>query len=218
MSTSLKIVNEEGDFRIEGSILFNGKTPVLGMDLLERPLYGNEIDSAINTHFVEENRTVGSDGKLYRDEKVISDHAIDISEMNYYMKNYEIEKTLYSSSKMVVDILNDQIVVDLIEPDQYTSSIDLQRVEKKMIQPGLSAKVDLSVKYTKGTSICAKDLTFEAFSYDDTTLKRNDFISRFDSDVIVEYVDGVVRVIPIVIDVTECIISNCVVTYVCQQD
>lgn len=204
----LKIVNEEGgkkDLRIEGSILFNGDTPVLGMDLLERPLYGNEINAAIKKY--------GDDG-IDNIENLL-DSAVDISEMNYYMKNYKIEKTLYSSSKMVVDILEDQVVVDLIEPDQYTSSIDLQRVEKKMIQPGLSVKVDLSVMYAKDLTVSARDLTFEAFSYDDTTLVRRDFISKLD-DIVVEYVDGIIRVLPKDKGVTECIISNCIVTYGCK--
>lgn len=219
MST-FKIVNDEENslIRISGSIIFNRDVPVLGMNSFDRPLYGTEVYSAIKNHLVEEGRKLEEDKfKGYVGDKVftISDTPKPISEMSYYMKNYKIEKTLYTSSKMMIDIMEDLIVVDLIEPDQYTSSVDLNRVEKKMIQPNLSAKVDLSVKYSKGSELYGQDLTFEAFSYNDSDVSRVDFVSTL-GDVVVEYVDGIVRVIPDSKDVTECIISNCVITYGCQ--
>lgn len=208
MSTSLKIVDEEGTgLNIAGSIIFNNSTPILGMELLERPLYGTEIHSVIENLQIEEYRSVTGDilkGTIEEKTFTITDSLI--SEAN--METYKIEETLFTASKMVIDVLENQISIDLIEPDQYTSSVNLVKVCRKTGYLFTSAKVDLSIKYVKGSSIFGKDLTFEAFSHSTVV----DFISTL-NDITIEYVSGVVRVIPNSNEVTECIISNCIITY-----
>lgn len=126
---------------------------------------------------------------------------------------------LYNSSKMTIDLLNDSIVVDLMDKDEYTNTISLIGVEQKVVRENLSGKVDLTVQYTKKSEdkIYIKDITFEAFSYDsDSSLVRKDFISSIgNSGVLIEYVGGIVRVIPEAKNIEECVINNCVITYGC---
>jgi hypothetical protein len=141
---------------------------------------------------------------------------------NYYKDIMEVlaNVSLYNSAKMEVDLTaegNPSITVDLIEDGKYTNSVSLVGVEKKYTYPGLTGIVDLSVKYTVEDVIHVRDLKFEAFKYYDAgdqgiKSKATDFINTA-SDVTIEYVDGIVRVIPRSSKVDECIISNCVVTY-----
>lgn len=122
--------------------------------------------------------------------------------------------TFYSSSKIIVDFLNSSIALDLINEDEYTNTISLINVEKKLNLPDISCKVDLTIKYVKDGIYC-RDLTFKAFKLLNEGLVRDDFVSSLDGDVIVEYVDGIVRVVPEVPEISECIISNCILTYGC---
>jgi hypothetical protein len=163
---------------------------------------------------------------------VIGDSQIDQSVIdnfnNVYYNNVISMKeqsgvTLYSSSKVVVDIVNGSVSIDLVEDDVYTNTISLVGIETKISKANLSGKIDLTVKYTKEGIISGQDLTFKAFKYTNTEspeLTRDDFISPLgsmsDPDVMVEYVDGVIRVIPESSSVDECVISNCVLTYGCN--
>ena len=79
----------------------------------------------------------------------------------------EAGMTLYSTSKIIIDILNGSISLNLIEPDEYTNTISLIDIKKKVAQVGLSGKIDLTVDYTIDGIIYGKDLTFEAFSYNE---------------------------------------------------
>ena len=137
---------------------------------------------------------------------------ITTSKINEIMQ--ENITTLYSSSKVIVDFLNESIAVDLLENDEYTNTINLVDVERRLGYSNISCKVDLTVRYTISGEVRCRDLTFKAFSIgEDGEIKRDDFISPLGDDIMVEYVDGVVRVIPSSHEVDECIIGNCVITY-----
>ena len=122
-------------------------------------------------------------------------------------------KTFYNSSKVVVDFLTSTITVDYLSDKEYTNTVSLIDVQKKLTTPGISCMVDLSVKYTKKDEevIYYKNLTFNAFTIGEE--EDFDFISSLDNEVTVEYVGGIVRVIPETLDIEECIISNCILTY-----
>jgi hypothetical protein len=142
----------------------------------------------------------------------------DLERINELYMNLVKDVNLYNTYRLEVNLDRGSITVDLIEKDNYTNTVSLIGVEKKFIKYRLQGKVDLTVTYTKGSSKYVKDLTFEAFKYVGTSLnpvlERMNFINSMNNaDVLVEYIDGVVRVIPGSDEVSECIISNCLVTY-----
>ena len=142
----------------------------------------------------------------------------DLEHINNLYMNLVKDVNLYNTYRLEVDLDRGSITVDLIGKEDYTNTVSLVGVEKKFIKYRLQGKVDLTVTYMKGSNRYTKDLTFEAFSYKGSSLnpelERMNFISSMNnSDVLVEYVDGVVRVIPGSDEVGECIISNCLVTY-----
>lgn len=145
----------------------------------------------------------------------------DIIELESIM-NSIAETNFYSSSKMEVDLEKGSITLDLMDLRDYTNTVSLVGVEKKFAKYKLTGKIDLTVKYSfdQGgkTGIYLQDFSFKAFEYEGTELNpilsRSNFVAPI-KDVMVEYIDGVIRVIPNSEKVNECIISNCVVTYGC---
>lgn len=142
----------------------------------------------------------------------------DLERINELYMNLVKDVNLYNTYRLEVDLERGSITVDLVGKGDYTNTVSLVGVEKKFIKYRLQGKVDLTVTYIKNSNRYTKDLTFEAFEYKgsklDPKLERMDFINSMNnSDVFVEYVDGVVRVIPGSDEVGECIISNCLVTY-----
>lgn len=126
--------------------------------------------------------------------------------------------SLYNAAKLEVDLGRGSITINMLGDKDYTNTISLKGVEKKYAKPNISGKVDLTVKYTRGGLVYTKDLSFEAFKYDDNELEpkstSNSYVSPLNNaDVVVEYLGGIVRVIPESDDIDECIISSCVVTY-----
>ena len=141
----------------------------------------------------------------------------DIIKMFKYMKD---SKTvyLYNTSELVFDILNDSVTMDLVDSDQYISTLSLENLFKKVVAKGVSAKVDLSIKYSKDNQVYNHNMVFEAFNYPDTPSEiaeytGNNFIKLVNDEVSIEYVDSVIRVVPGNPEIDECIISNCTVTY-----
>ena len=65
------------------------------------------------------------------------------------MNNNEIY--LYSTSKNVVDILNNSITIDVIpfNSDIYTNTVDLTELMNYSVSPGVSTKIDLGIQYSK---------------------------------------------------------------------
>lgn len=139
--------------------------------------------------------------------------------LEYYNKIKNMNETgitLYNSSKIVIDFLNNSISLDLLGKDEYTNTISLVGIEKKQARAGISAKIDLTVSYTIDSATYKEDLSFEALEYVEENslpvLKRINFISQV-GEVLIEYIDGIIRVIPASNNVDECIISNCIMTY-----
>lgn len=221
------------------------KHKLLDLKSNDRPVYISELYERLkNRHFNITERKVVNDDRLYlhpdttvtgtsdfnkqtytssdsSKSLLLHDILIGPSEVtaftNEYMKTISTS-SFYSSSKITVDILESSITVDLINKNTYTNTISLQTIEKKTAKPGISGKIDLTVKYTKNYRIFGQDLTFEAFKYNDSEINpessKLDFVSTL-GDVRVEYTNGVIRVIPESTDVDECIISNCILTYGC---
>lgn len=123
---------------------------------------------------------------------------------------------LYSSQKMEVNLETGSITLDLVNAKDYTNTISLIGVEKKFAKYKLSGKIDLTVQYSVNGDVYVQDLSFQGFKYSgdelNPTLEQLNFVSPM-TDVLVEYIDGIIRIIPESERVDECIISNCVITY-----
>lgn len=149
------------------------------------------------------------------------------------MNNNEIY--LYSTSKNVVDILNNSITIDVIpfNSDIYTNTVDLTELMNYSVSPGVSTKIDLGIQYSKyetryvedpedkeklilvgNEKLYSKETTFSGHRYNKQgELISKDYIEEIGSDIVIECVNNIIRVVPKSTDIDECIISNCTITY-----
>ena len=124
---------------------------------------------------------------------------------------------LCSSSKFSIDILNSYVSVDLVNPEKYIDTLSLNNLKYK-IQDKTSVKIDLEILYTLNSEIHSKNFSFNAFKKEkkddsnDSIIVSDDFIDDFDN-IRVEYIDGVIKVLPKNEKVSECIISSCILNY-----
>lgn len=149
------------------------------------------------------------------------------------MNNNEIY--LYSTSKNVVDILNNSITIDVIpfNSDIYTNTVDLTELMNYSVSPGVSTKIDLGIQYSKyetryvedpedkeklilvgNEKLYSKETTFSGPRYNkQRELISKDYIEEIGSDIVIECVNNIIRVVSKSTDIDECIISNCTITY-----
>lgn len=149
------------------------------------------------------------------------------------MNNNEIY--LYSTSKNVVDILNNSITIDVIpfNSDIYTNTVDLTELMNYSVSPGVSTKIDLGIQYSKyetryvedpedkeklilvgNEKLYSKETTFSGPRYNKQgELISKDYIKEIGSDIVIECVNNIIRVVSKSTDIDECIISNCTITY-----
>lgn len=131
---------------------------------------------------------------------------------------------LYDTSKETYDLLNSSNTVTLIEvgSDIYTNSLDIKPILfNTVIDNNTTAKIDLSIQYSKvgdNSTIYSSDTTFNGFSIitssnNNTSIKFNDVFQTINDDVVIEFVDGIIRLFPKNENILECIISNCTITY-----
>ena len=219
---SRKLINE--DTNVLSQIRFGGILNHSGID--DDTFVRLSSMGSKNSYVYSSTYTSGTSGGTFSlcdtlmDSETMSTFNKEIYNNVIKMKESE-DITIYNSSKMVINIIDESIAIDLVDDDQYTNTISLDGIERKISKANLSGKIDLTVKYTKGGVIYGQDLTFSAFKYSNDVnspeLTREDFVSSLgqtsDPDVMVEYIDGVIRSISESEDVDECIISNCVLTY-----
>lgn len=149
------------------------------------------------------------------------------------MNNNEIY--LYSTSKNVVDILNNSITIDVIpfNSDIYTNTVDLTELMNYSVSPGVSTKIDLGIQYSKyetryvedpedkeklilvgNEKLYSKETTFSGPRYNKQgELISKDYIEEIGSDIVIECVNNIIRVVSKSTVIDECIISNCTITY-----
>ena len=127
------------------------------------------------------------------------------------MLNSEDNVYLFNTSKYSVDILSDSVTFDVVSRNSYTNTVSLENLYNHSSNPNITAKVDVSIRYSKNNEIYTHDLTFEAFRKEGDV--KNNITDYSNDDVILEYLGNVIRVIPGNNEVDECIISNCTVTY-----
>lgn len=138
------------------------------------------------------------------------------TQINNMLESNEIY--LYNSSKGIINILESSKEVNLMEnsSDIYTDTLDLRSIFfGETLNENIKNKVDLSIQYSilGDDKIYSTDVCFNGFSFKDSKLVSNDFIKKINEEVIIEYLNGIIRVIPNSDKVLECIINSCIVTY-----
>jgi hypothetical protein len=135
------------------------------------------------------------------------------------------EVCFMGSSKSVMNTSEGQESIDLITGlDSYTSSLSLCELIEYSSYPRISARVDISIKYSKlnndmsEASIYNYFTTFKAFGYNkDRKLEIEnmvEIISDNTEDLIrIEYLGGIIKLFPVSPRITECIINDCTVIY-----
>lgn len=166
-------------------------------DFLRDKTYSVINNSGINIDYTPDESDLSNFNNTYKD--IIN------------MLNSEDNIYLFNTSKYSVDILSDSVTFDVVSRNSYTNTVSLENLYNYSSNPNVTAKVDVSVRYSKNNVVYTHDLTFEAFEKDSGI--KNNIIDSSNDDIILEYLENVIRVIPGNNDVDECIISNCTVTY-----
>lgn len=144
------------------------------------------------------------------------------------------EVYLLNNSKGSIDFLdmsNTSLLIDY-NSSTYTNILDIKKlINKKPIKDNTTLKIDLSIQYSKKNEvdeisgkrfIFGFDITFSGIEIKDGKLIYKNFINDYKDpvdpinkpDIVrVEYLNGVIQLIPLSNDIIECIISNCLVTY-----
>lgn len=235
---------KNGAIKRDGELVINKdnpKRPILVSELLNK-LYSRNLNIGVSKFIADDSgKNIGIVNKegtwknvdfknMILVDDIPLDHAVCApvserlktidSEYTQFMNMIEYNKKvdLYNSSKMTVDVLTGAVSFNMVEPEEYTNSVDLTRLTKRLKyseNATISGRVELSVKYSLlgNSTLFGEDLTFEAFTFKNNTKDSADFTSDLEGVVEVEYVNGIVRAFPISDKVGECIISSCVVTY-----
>lgn len=161
--------------------------------------------------------------------KFVREDEVDFINESYKKTFGDMDGTneiwFYRSSKDSIDIPNGTIVKDIIDygSDIYTNTVCFTEIARHAAHKDLSAKVDLTIQYTKmdrrasiettGPHIYSRDITFEGFNNKDCKLTYNNFVEEIERDVNIEYINGILKVMPLTENVIECIIRKCTITY-----
>lgn len=207
-----------------------------------RPLHISELDKKLkdrgyNLGLVSQYTGTGLTMSL---DPIIPEKSINITMddskefaeevLKYYIENYpedeqrllqpdQKELDLFDSSTQVIDIMSGIQTLELINlnSDSYTNIVSLIPLKRYNMEEGVSAKVNVGVQYTINSNIKYYSTTFTAFDYEEVegklSLESDNWIESINDEVQVEYINGILKALPLSNDVSECIISNCTVSY-----
>lgn len=144
-------------------------------------------------------------GSTYTNIITNTEYEKILKEMN------EKEINLYNTSTRGIDLVSGKQTIDVISynSDTYTNMVSLVPLKNHIISEGISCKVDLGIVYTNSGTTLYHTTSFPAFGFQED----ENWIEEVNEAVQVEYIGGIIRVMPLVSTVTECIISNCTVEY-----
>lgn len=137
-------------------------------------------------------------------------------ELNKIKLNNTMEFSFYDSSLKSIDLSNSTKTVDLVRVDSdiYTNTIDLNNLIECIGVPGTSSFIDLNIQYSNiDGKVFNKSTFLEGFKYDDNGKLVGDNIIQDLGDVELTYVDGIITVIAKTLNIIECIINKCTITY-----
>lgn len=205
------------------NLAVKGEGPIFCTNSPYRPLLASEFQGILSDrkfHLTERTK-VSEEGVLSR-EYFDGDGSVEFKREDLTgtdalntltLEALKVQTTMYSSSEITFDLINYTVSLDLIDWDEYTNTVSLVKIANFFQKPGIEAKVDLSIKYNIDGVISAQDISFKGFEYnDDSELQREDFITTLE-DVQLEYINGEVRLVPVNDNISECVISNCLVSY-----
>lgn len=192
----------------------------------------NSIIDVINTNPESEDIEKYSDYAFLSSDRDFNDLVNSLPDVNIsedeietlYEKIFgamkEKEISFYSIQKEVIDILDGSVVFDLIKygSAEYTDTVSLGEVLRLPHAPTEYGRIDLGIQYTKlgedGTfKIYCKETTFTAFTSIGGVIEVNNLVGDLNNEVQFELINEVIKVSPLTNDISECIISNCTLTY-----
>lgn len=126
------------------------------------------------------------------------------------------ELKINRSSKNRIDIVDNVITIIALDSEKsstYTNTFDLTDLLNHSNIKNLSSKVDVTYFYSIDNNIYGGDITFNSFEINENNeLVKNNLI--FDKNhVIIEYINGVIKIYPNNKNVSECVLNDIVITY-----
>ncbi len=137
------------------------------------------------------------------------------SRINYlYRKALDFDSSLYSTYNHVLGLLNSNCFENIILENDYTNIINFNR----LFGESQSSKILLArvvVSYTYDKIQTNKEFLIIPFKRDSSGKeeKENYNITTPDNKVLLEILDGVLRIFPLTDEVEECIITSCSIFY-----
>lgn len=151
-----------------------------------------------------------------KDLENVSSPVIGVFNDIYGDQKGESELMINRSTKSVIDVVEDSVTILAIDSENtstYTNILNLNDLINRVNTPGISAKVDATFLYSINNIIGGGNVTFQAFSINDEGEVEKDNLVFDKETVIVEYVNGILRIFPLSEEVSECILSDVVITY-----
>lgn len=184
---------------------------------------GLRIDLNLESEYLSKPSTSSSpastDNTLENALRIVEDFK-EVSKYKEVLDNMdEREISLFDTSSQVVDIMSGVRTIDLINSnsDSYTNIISLVPLKRYNITEGVSCKVNLGIQYTSDGEIKYYSTIFSAFDYiekdGNLVLESDNWMENVNDEVQIECINGILKALPISNNVTECIISNCTISY-----
>ena len=106
-------------------------------------------------------------------------------------------------------------VLDSKKTSTYTNVLDLTELLNHSLIPNLQAKLDLTYLYSIGNSIYGGDVTINLFSINSKTneIEKLNQIVEKDNNIVIEYINGILKILPKSTSVGEYIINDAIITY-----
>ena len=148
-----------------------------------------------------------------------TDEEQDIDE-NYITPIYQ--EHIGNSGKVITglsgnyssDLENYYSTISLISDSDYTDTLDISGYIKNIQLPEISGKIDIGISYYKDNEIYLSTKTFSAFNYSSLNyLNIPNYIVNINSDIRLEYLDGVIKLYSLKNTISEYIINDCILTY-----
>ena len=130
----------------------------------------------------------------------------------------ERELKIFRSTKNNIDIVNEIITIPVLDSKKtstYTNVLDLTELLNHSLIPNLQAKLDLTYLYSIGNSIYGGDVTINLFSINSKTneIEKLNQIVEKDNNIVIEYINGILKILPKSTSVGEYIINDAIITY-----
>lgn len=183
---------------------------------VSRILHVKEADNIIQLHNIK-GIFESLDNKIFEINTIDSNTIQEVKQgLNKIKLNNIMEFSFYDSSLKSIDLSSSTKTIDLIrvDSDVYTNTVDLNNLIECIGVPGTSCLIDLNIQYSDiDGKVFNKSTFLEGFKYDSNGKLMNDSIIQDLGDVELTHIDGIITVIAKTLNVIECIINKCTITY-----